>query len=420
MNKTMQLKVCLTTLEFPPDMGGVGESVHRIAQMLVMLGYEVHVAVFRAMFRDERKLAEVGAYRRASCQTTERDGLVVHRIYPAIRSSVAKEQDYLSDIYDQLSILHRSHQFDLFHAFFINEMGYLTTLLAKENDIPVINSVRGADLHKHIFSLPQHGQITWTLENSAWTTFVSQNLMQRARVLVPSITPRSSAFWNSINPISFNCLPTPKLANRLHGTVIGSVGSFRDKKGIEYLLDACRSLNKLDFTLLFVGDFAGKEGDYWQQELHNSGLVDQIVVTGNISRLEALAYLPHIDIFTIPSIHDGCPNALLEAMLAARAIVGTNVDAIGEILEDQVNGLVINPFSSMELATALRQLISQPGLRQQFGIAARDKVLMELAPAVEQQNWRQVYQRALDQVNPWHSEQMLVDLAQSAGNSVDK
>jgi L-malate glycosyltransferase len=392
----MNPKVCITTLEFPPDVGGVGESVHRIAQMLTKLGYEVHVAVFRAIFRTEREKAVAGEYQRSCCHTTEQDGIMVHRLHPAIRSTVAKEQDYLSDLYDQLSLLHRQHQFDLFHAFFINEMGFLTTLLAKENAVPVINSVRGADLHKHIFSPQQHGQITWTLENSTWTTFVSRDLMHRARVLVPQIQPRSSAFWNSIAPLHFDNLPAPALVNQLRGTVIGSVGSFRDKKGLEYLLDACQTLRStFEFTLLFVGDFVGKESDYWQQELRNSGVADRVLVTGKISRAEALAYLPHMDIFTIPSIHDGCPNALLEAMLAARAIVGTNVDAIGEILDDRVNALVINPFSSEELAIALQQLITQPDLRQQLGMAARDQVLHHLAPCVEQQNWEWIYQQAL-------------------------
>lgn len=396
----MKLKVCITALEFPPDVGGVGESVHRIAQMLIQLGYEVHVAVFRAIFREEREKALAGDYRRASCQTSEQNGVMVHRLSPAIRSSIAKEQDYLSDLYDQLSILQRRYRFDLLHAFFINEMGFLTTLLGKENGVPVINSVRGADLHKHIFSPPQQSQITWTLANSAWTTFVSRDLMKRARALVPAIESRSSAFWNSIAPIAFDQLPVPALVDQLHGTVIGSVGSFRDKKGVEYLLDACQTLGDLDFTLLFVGDFVGKESDYWQQELHACGLGDRVLITGKISRAEALAYLPHMDIFAIPSIHDGCPNALLEAMLAARAIVGTHVDAIGEILEDGVNGFVINPFSSTELAAAIQRLSQQPDLRQQLGIAARNKVLTQLAPAVEQQQWQQVYDRVLHSAKP--------------------
>lgn len=393
----MKPKVCITTLEFPPDIGGVGESVHRIAHMLTAIGYAVHVAVFRAVFRTERAMAEAGEFRRAACQTSDQDGIMVHRLQPAVRSTAAKEQDYLSDLYDQLHQLHRRYQFDGFHAFFINEMGFLTTLLAKETGVPVINSIRGADLHKHIFSPSMHSQIGWTLANSDWTTFVSRDLMQRARVMVPEIGDRSSAFWNSIVPISFDDLPTPTLLNRLRGTVIGSVGSFRDKKGLEYLLDACRTLpNDLDFTLLFVGDFVGKESEYWQQEVQNSGLGDRIVITGRISRAEALAYLPYMDIFTIPSIHDGCPNAMLEAMLAAKAIIGTHVDAIGEILDHGVNGLVINPFSSDELATAVHQLMTQPHLRQQLGIAAREKVLTELAPSVEQHHWEQIYRQVLE------------------------
>lgn len=397
----MKTRICITTLEFPPDIGGVGESVHRIAHMLTQAGYEVHVAVFRAVFRNERAMAEAGEFRRAICQTSEQDGVIVHRLQPAVRSTGAKEQDYLSDLHDQLSTLHRRYQFDLFHAFFINEMGFLTTLLAKEQGVPIINSIRGADLHKHVFSPSMHSQIAWTLANSTWSTFVSRDLMHRARVLVPEIHDRSSAFWNSIAPLSFDNLPVPHLLNRLQGTVIGSVGSFRDKKGLEYLLDACRTLpSDLDFTLLFVGDFVGKESEYWQQEVRQSGLGDRIVITGRISRTEALAYLPFIDIFTIPSIHDGCPNAMLEAMLAARAIVGTNVDAIGEILEDHINARVINPFSSQELAEVLQQLIMQPELRQRLGMAAREKVLTELAPPVEQKNWQQVYCQVLGIVQP--------------------
>jgi L-malate glycosyltransferase len=392
----MKPKVCITALEFPPDIGGVGESVQRIAHMLIDLGYDVHVAVFRAVFRDQRAMAAAGEFQRSSCRSMEQDGVMVHRLQPAVRSIQAKEQDYFCDLYGQLQNLHRQYQFDLLHAFFINEMGFLTTLLGQEEGIPVINSVRGADLHKHLFSPQQFSQITWTLANSAWTTFVSRDLMHRARTLVPSIEEKSSAFWNAIAPLNFSDLPQPSLMHRFQGTVIGSVGSFRDKKGVEYLLDACQRLRDRPFTLLFVGDFVEKEHAYWKQEIECSGMADQIVITGKVSRTEALAYLPHMDIFAIPSLHDGCPNAMLEAMLAARPVVGTNVDAIGEILEHNVNGLVVNPADAAALANALQTLMIQPHLRRQLGLAAREKVLHQLAPATEQCHWQQVYEQVLN------------------------
>lgn len=386
--------ICITAQEFPPDVGGVGVSVKRISLLLRDLGYEVHVAVFRSVFRKERKLAKAGKFSRSLSTINHQDGIIVHRLYPAIRSTVARDQDYLMDIYGQLTTLHKQYQFNLVHAFFINETGFLTTMLAKENGIPAINSVRGADLHKHIFDCQQQKQIYWTLANSDWTTFVSKNLMHRARLFAPEVICKSSAFLNSIAPIDFSSLPKPSLTEQLKGTVIGSVGNFRDKKGIEYLLDACQNITA-EFTLLFVGEFVAKEEKYWIQELANSGLEEKIVITGKVSREEALAYLPYMDIFAIPSLNDGCPNALLEAMLAARAVVGTNVDAIAEIIEDGVNGLLVNPYSSEDLAIAIAKLIDRPLLRQAFGKSAKQKVIKDMNPSIEQANWGKVYQQVL-------------------------
>ena len=391
-NKT----ICITAQEFPPDVGGVGVSAKRISLLLQELGYEVHVAIFRSVFRKEEALAKAGKLRRSHVKTEEQDGIKVHRIYPAIRSKVARKQEYLMDVYGQLTLLHRQYQFDVVHAFFINETGFLTTMLAKENGIAVINSVRGADLHKHIFDCRQQKQIDWTLANSDWTTFVSQDLMKRARLFTPEVADKSTAFLNSIVPVDFSNLEKPLLADKLKGTVIGSVGNFRDKKGIEYLLDACKNLTT-EFTLLFVGEFVPKEEKYWVQELANSGLEDKIVITGKVSREEALAYLPHMDIFAIPSLNDGCPNALLEAMLAEKAVVGTNVDAIAEIIEDGVNGLLVNPYSSEELSIAIAKLIERPLLRENFGKLAKQKIVRDLNPAIEQANWGKVYERVLSQ-----------------------
>jgi L-malate glycosyltransferase len=389
-------KICLTTLEYPPDVGGVGESVNRIAKMLIKAGYEVHVAVFRS----KQRLVTDNTRRRASCTTTLQDEIFVHRIKSAARDNSTDIADFFADVYLQLKCLHQNYNFDLFHGFFMVETGYVTTLLAKENDLPVINSIRGADLHKHIFNPKNHGQTSWILENSDWTTFVSQDLLKRARVIAPSIKSKSSAFLNSIVPIDFTELPKPALIDELSGIVIGTTGRFRDKKGIEYLLDACTQLShNIDITLLLIGDFVEKEKLYWEQELQQCTLGNKLRITGIKTREETLAYLPHLDIFAIPSLTDGCPNALLEAMLAGCAIVGTNVDAIAEIIEDKINGLLVNPANSEELAVALRYLADKPELRQKFGAAAKEKVHQQLAPAVELENWLNIYKQLLQPSN---------------------
>lgn len=391
-------KVCITTIEYPPDVGGVGESVHRIARMLLSSGYEVHVAVFRT----KQRFVADGSRRRASCKTTLQGDVFVHRIKSAVRQPEPEVQDFFSDVYFYLKQLHRQHQFDLFHAFFLNETGYVTTLLAKENNVPVINSIRGSDLHKNIFSPKFHAQTAWTLENSDWATFVSRDLLRRGAAIAPSVVLKSSAFLNSIAPIDFEQLPKPALMSQLSGIVIGSSGRFRDKKGIEFLLDACSELSsEIDLTLLLIGDFVDKEKTYWEQEIRQSKLMtdssttSRLQITGIVSREAALAYLLHLDIYAIPSLHDGCPNALLEAMLAGCPIVGSDADAIGEILADGTAGLLVEPGDTQQLATAIRQLAVQPELRQRLGAGAKEKVLKQLAPSIERENWLQVYQRVL-------------------------
>ena len=387
----MKTKICLTTLEYPPDVGGVGESVSRIAKMLQDLGYEVHVAVFHSKLR---KITDKP--KRTGCKTNIQDGITVHRLKAAIRTELVAIQDYLCEIYAQLKILHQQYQFDLFHAFFINETGFLTTMLAKEFNLPVINSIRGNDLHKHIFDPKQQAKISWTLSNSDWTTFVSGDLQRRAEVFVPQIIGKSTCFWNSIVPIDFETIPQPTNLPELRGLVIGSVGRFRDKKGIDFLIDACVSLkDELEFTLLLIGDFVAKEREYWLEVVGNSGIADRITITGILPRVEALGYLQHIDLFAIPSIHDGCPNAMLEAMLAGKAILGSTVDAIGDILDDGVDSLLVPPADAKAIRHAIRQFARHPEQRQAMGEAARRKVLEQLAPEVERQNWSQVYERVL-------------------------
>jgi L-malate glycosyltransferase len=384
-------KICITSLEYPPDVGGVGESVARIAGLLQESGYEVHVAVFHSKHRKAED------YYPPTCTTTDHHGIQVHRLTPANRSNTPIVQDYRSEVYFQLKQLHEKHCFDLFHAFFINETGFVTTLLAKEEDIPIINSVRGSDLHKHIFSPKQHSQVCWTLDNSDFVTFVSRDLQKRAQALVPSLKQKSASFWNSIQPIDFAALPKPPLANCLKGLVIGSVGRFRDKKGLEYLLEACTQLKaQIDtpLTLLLVGDFAERERPYWEAAIQQSGIAEQTILTGMVPRQEGLAYLRYIDIYAIPSLHDGCPNALLEAMLAGRAIVGTRVDAIGEILNHNENGLVVTPGSAQELTLALASL-TDTDLRQRLGKAAQATAHHQLSPVIEQTNWAKVYQQVL-------------------------
>jgi glycosyltransferase involved in cell wall biosynthesis len=72
---------------------------------------------------------------------------------------------------------------------------------------------------------------------------------------------------------------------------------------------------------------------------------------------------------------EGCPVALLEAMSCGRACVATDVPGSRDLLEHGQSGLIVPPEDPGALAVALRQFAASPGLRQQMGRAARQRVL---------------------------------------------
>jgi len=75
----------------------------------------------------------------------------------------------------------------------------------------------------------------------------------------------------------------------------------------------------------------------------------------------------------LPSIKEGFPYALLEAMAAGLPIVATKVGAIPEIIEDEKEGLVVSPQNNQELKEKLEILINEPDLRKKIGESAKEK-----------------------------------------------
>jgi glycosyltransferase involved in cell wall biosynthesis len=81
----------------------------------------------------------------------------------------------------------------------------------------------------------------------------------------------------------------------------------------------------------------------------------------------------------LPSYHEGLPKALLEAAACGCAIVATDIPGCREIVEHGRNGLLVPVRDEVRLAAALRTLIERPGLRQQYGVAARQRLESEFS-----------------------------------------
>ncbi len=84
-------------------------------------------------------------------------------------------------------------------------------------------------------------------------------------------------------------------------------------------------------------------------------------------------YLPLLDIFCLPSLHEGLGLSLMEAMAAGKTCIASDVGGISELVTNGENGLLFKPADPVSIAEAVLRLISDEGLAKRFSSNARRK-----------------------------------------------
>jgi glycosyltransferase involved in cell wall biosynthesis len=147
--------------------------------------------------------------------------------------------------------------------------------------------------------------------------------------------------------------------------VITFVGRLIEVKGLRYLIEAIRQL-KGHFHVLIVG--SGDQREELEAMVSRLKLKNVVTFTGRVKSIPDI--LAATDIFVLPSVSEGLPIALLEAMAASKACVVTD---IGLPVEDGTDALVVKPCVVDELSNALKHLLNNEDLRNKLGTGARKK-----------------------------------------------
>ncbi len=187
---------------------------------------------------------------------------------------------------------------------------------------------------------------------------------------------KTTVIRNGVEEINVNsCTGAAQLRQELglspDDIVIGSVGRLRREKGHIYLLAAV-SLMKEELPqakFIIVGE--GSLEKFLRQKTQELGLDDRILFLG--SREDVPALLQIFDILVLPSLWEGLPLIILEAMQAGKAIVASKIDSLEEIITDQKEGLLFPVGSAEDLAGILRELAGNPQKRKLLGENARRK-----------------------------------------------
>jgi len=144
------------------------------------------------------------------------------------------------------------------------------------------------------------------------------------------------------------------------------VGRLHQVKGVQYLLTAMKQIHEEipDTRLILVGD--GEERERLQRMVDDYKLDRCVEFVGRVPHEKIPEYLLLADIFVLPSLSEGFPVTILEAMSCGLPIVASRVGGIPDILEDGVNGYMVEAKSSDELAERLTALLKNDEMRMKI------------------------------------------------------
>ncbi|MCB1985402.1 MAG: glycosyltransferase [Burkholderiales bacterium] len=184
--------------------------------------------------------------------------------------------------------------------------------------------------------------------------------------------------------------------------LIMSVGRLREKKGFPTLIAACKHLLEMhiDFQCVIAG--YGPDRDRLQAQIDELGLQAHIALAGKLPHQEILRLYKQATIFTLPcqiatdGDRDGIPNVLLEAMAMRLPVVSTNISGVPEVITEGINGYLVQPKDADALANALKKLLLNPSLCQQFGTAGRLLIEKEFSISMNLQRLISLLQQSID------------------------
>lgn len=182
----------------------------------------------------------------------------------------------------------------------------------------------------------------------------------------------------SINPSDIhviyngiNLADTTKISGKINGSpvIIGNVGRLIEGKGQKHLIELAAYLKEYqyDFLIKIVG--IGKMRHQLEEYAKKLKVEKSIVFVEFLS--DTSSFYKEIDIFVFPSESEGCSNAILEAMAAARPVVAYNISSMPEMIADGVTGFMVPYKDVKSMAEKVKLLIDSVTLRNEMGQQAK-------------------------------------------------
>ncbi len=354
------MNIALLTEKYTPDVGGLAISSERIAHLLASAGYNVRVFCPSSNLSPSEKRIHT------------LDGVSVIRF-----GAHKRVDDTLVDWFELIAEEHRRIPFDVLHAYFLTQAGFVATYAGKYLGVPSVVSIRGNDIERAPFDPGKFSHVMYTLQHAGAVTTNASILVQKAKALIDreiDLIP-NGIDTHLFQPREKNEALIESWGLNMEEPTIGFVGELREKKGLSTLLGAYAQLVKQQpASLVIVGDVRTGEDRKLFDELKLSIPNAKIVVTGYVSNQDLPSYYSVMDIIVHPSLRDGMPNVILEAMACGKTVIATPVGGVIDVLDDGKNGRIVSINDVNFLTQIMQEVLSDKMLQRRLGAAARETV----------------------------------------------
>jgi glycosyltransferase involved in cell wall biosynthesis len=190
------------------------------------------------------------------------------------------------------------------------------------------------------------------------------------------MSKKVSVIYNGVDTDSFTSIDKSELPGRLQfngKVVIGQVGQIHPLKGLTSMIQALDKVRNVcpDIQCIIVGDFNDYQKDLAKM-VHDLGLESHLTFAGWHDNIREV--MSALDILIVPSLTEAFGRVIIEAMACSRPVVAFSVDAIPEVVENHVTGILGSKGDLDGLKQALIELIVNPVKREEMGRMGRRRV----------------------------------------------
>lgn len=257
-----------------------------------------------------------------------------------------------------VELIYKEFPFVLIIAYWTYPDGYAAVKIAKKFQVPVILRPRGSDINVYADNPVLRFLLKRPLKKAYKIIPVSNHLKER--VLRLGINQHKiCSILNGINAKDFFVMDKNKCRQNLdlpldHKLVL-FVGNFIAIKGIEYFIEAIRVLDQpsqqnLSFIFLGSGPLADK-----LQKIARELKFISIRIIGDIAHNQLRVWMNASDLLCLPSLHEGCPNVVIESLACGLPVVASNVGGIPELINNDELGILVPAKDERSLADAIEK-----------------------------------------------------------------